>query len=151
MTDKTRVVYTETLSNPTLVVADVPALAALAHARVGGRRPGARVGVQLLWRSAALQACVLPFFPQGCKLVVDNTFTPLLLSPIRLGADVVVHSLTKVGARTAAAQVGSSSSSSRMPGLPAVHWNVRPTPPTPAPAAVCERGERHPGRRHLRR
>ncbi len=28
-------------------------------------------------------------------LVVDNTFTPLLFSPIKLGADVVVHSLTK--------------------------------------------------------
>jgi methionine-gamma-lyase len=29
------------------------------------------------------------------KLVVDNTFSPLLLSPLRLGADVVVHSMTK--------------------------------------------------------
>ncbi len=29
------------------------------------------------------------------KLVVDNTFSPLILSPIRLGADIVVHSLTK--------------------------------------------------------
>lgn len=29
------------------------------------------------------------------KLMVDNTFSPLLVSPIRLGADVVVHSLTK--------------------------------------------------------
>ncbi|MDN5865486.1 MAG: PLP-dependent transferase [Gammaproteobacteria bacterium] len=28
-------------------------------------------------------------------LVVDNTFAPLLVSPIALGADVVVHSLTK--------------------------------------------------------
>jgi methionine-gamma-lyase len=31
----------------------------------------------------------------GAKLIVDNTFSPLILSPIRLGADVVVHSLTK--------------------------------------------------------
>lgn len=31
----------------------------------------------------------------GAKLVVDNTFSPLILSPLRLGADVVVHSLTK--------------------------------------------------------
>jgi methionine-gamma-lyase len=31
----------------------------------------------------------------GLKLVVDNTFSPMMLSPIRLGADVVVHSLTK--------------------------------------------------------
>lgn len=29
------------------------------------------------------------------KLVVDNTFSPMIVSPIRLGADVVVHSLTK--------------------------------------------------------
>lgn len=31
----------------------------------------------------------------GAKLVVDNTFSPLILSPLRLGADVVVHSMTK--------------------------------------------------------
>lgn len=29
------------------------------------------------------------------KLVVDNTFSPLCVSPAKLGADVVVHSLTK--------------------------------------------------------
>ena len=29
------------------------------------------------------------------KLVVDNTFSPLIISPILLGADIVVHSLTK--------------------------------------------------------
>ena len=29
------------------------------------------------------------------KLVVDNTFTPLSLSPAKYGADVVIHSLTK--------------------------------------------------------
>jgi methionine-gamma-lyase len=29
------------------------------------------------------------------QLVVDNTFSPLILSPLRLGADVVVHSMTK--------------------------------------------------------
>lgn len=31
----------------------------------------------------------------GCKLVVDNTFSPLIISPSKLGADIVVHSLTK--------------------------------------------------------
>jgi methionine-gamma-lyase len=31
----------------------------------------------------------------GLKLVVDNTFSPMMLSPIRLGADIVIHSLTK--------------------------------------------------------
>ncbi len=64
MTDRTRVVYCETLANPTLVVADLPRLAEIAHAR-------------------------------GAKLVVDNTFSPMILSPAQLGADVVVHSMTK--------------------------------------------------------
>ncbi|MGE0560591.1 MAG: aminotransferase class I/II-fold pyridoxal phosphate-dependent enzyme [Flavobacteriales bacterium] len=31
----------------------------------------------------------------NCKLVVDNTFSPLIFSPAQLGADVVVHSMTK--------------------------------------------------------
>ena len=31
----------------------------------------------------------------GLSLVVDNTFTPLLIQPAKLGADVVIHSLTK--------------------------------------------------------
>lgn len=64
ITPRTRVIYCETLSNPLLDVADIPALAKIAH------RAGAR-------------------------LVVDNTFSPLIFSPLRLGADVVVHSLTK--------------------------------------------------------
>jgi methionine-gamma-lyase len=61
---ETKVVYTEVVANPTLRVADIPALAELAHAN-------------------------------GAKLVVDNTFTPCVISPAQLGADVVVHSLTK--------------------------------------------------------
>ncbi|MGB0592240.1 MAG: aminotransferase class I/II-fold pyridoxal phosphate-dependent enzyme [Myxococcota bacterium] len=63
-TDRTRVVYAESLSNPTLRVADLPMLAEVAHAH-------------------------------GAKLVVDNTFTPLAITPMDHGADVVVHSLTK--------------------------------------------------------
>jgi methionine-gamma-lyase len=31
----------------------------------------------------------------GALLAVDNTFSPLVLSPAQLGADIVVHSLTK--------------------------------------------------------
>ena len=27
--------------------------------------------------------------------MVDNTFTPLVIAPIELGADIVIHSLTK--------------------------------------------------------
>lgn len=29
------------------------------------------------------------------KLVIDNTFTPMMIQPLRLGADVVIHSCTK--------------------------------------------------------
>lgn len=61
---KTKVIYTESVSNPLLEVADIPKLSALANRH-------------------------------GIKLMVDNTFSPLTLSPIRLGAHVVVHSLTK--------------------------------------------------------
>ena len=64
MTDKTRAVYCETVSNPTLTVVDIPALADIAHER-------------------------------GAHLVVDNTFAPLIVSPAQLGADVVIHSMTK--------------------------------------------------------
>ncbi len=60
----TRVLYAESLSNPTFRVADIPQLAELAH-------------------------------EHNVKLVIDNTFTPLMLSPAQLGADIVVHSLTK--------------------------------------------------------
>lgn len=64
MSERTRVLYCETISNPLLEVADLPALADLAHRH-------------------------------EAQLVVDNTFSPMLISPLRLGADVVVHSLTK--------------------------------------------------------
>ena len=63
-TDATKVFYVEAVGNPTLKVADIRALADVAHAR-------------------------------GIILVVDNTFTPLTLSPAQLGADIVVYSLTK--------------------------------------------------------
>lgn len=33
--------------------------------------------------------------PQQIKVVVDNTFSPLSVTPANLGADVVIHSLTK--------------------------------------------------------
>jgi len=64
ITDKTKVVYAESIANPTLRIADIPALAQLAHSR-------------------------------NTRLVIDNTFSPLVLSPALLGADVVVHSMTK--------------------------------------------------------
>jgi methionine-gamma-lyase len=64
ITDRTRMIYIESISNPTLRVADIPALSRIAH-------------------------------DAGIPLVVDNTFSPLLIGPARLGADIVVHSLTK--------------------------------------------------------
>jgi cystathionine gamma-synthase len=60
-----RLVWVETPSNPLLKIVDVRAVAALAHAA-------------------------------GARVVVDNTFaTPALQRPLALGADAVVHSVTK--------------------------------------------------------
>lgn len=63
-TDKTRVLYVESMANPTLDIADLPRLAEIAHRH-------------------------------NAKLVVDNTFTPMVITPSLHGADIVVHSLTK--------------------------------------------------------
>ncbi len=63
--DETRVIWVETPTNPLLKVIDVAAVAEIAHAG-------------------------------GARCVVDNTFaTPYLQRPLELGADVVVHSVTK--------------------------------------------------------
>lgn len=68
VTPETRIVYLETPSNPTLGIVDVSAIANQVRA-LGERRP---------W------------------IVVDGTFaTPFAQSALALGADVVVHSLTK--------------------------------------------------------
>ncbi|MFF4358533.1 cystathionine gamma-synthase [Streptomyces sp. NPDC001604] len=65
ITPKTKVVWVETPSNPLLGITDIAAVAQIAR-------------------------------DTGAKLVVDNTFaTPYLQQPLALGADVVVHSLTK--------------------------------------------------------
>ena len=67
LTEKTKVVYLESPCNPTLKVVDIAAVAAIAH----GYNPAIRV-------------------------IVDNTFaSPYLQQPLKLGADVVVHSATK--------------------------------------------------------
>jgi len=63
--EKTRYVFLETPTNPLLRLADIAAIAKVSHAR-------------------------------GKLVVVDNTFaTPYLQRPIELGADLVIHSLTK--------------------------------------------------------
>jgi len=64
ITERTKVLYAETVSNPLLEVADVARLSSLAKS-------------------------------QGITVVIDNTFTPLVLSPALQGADIVIHSMTK--------------------------------------------------------
>jgi len=60
----TRIIYTETMTNPLLQISDIPALAKIAN-------------------------------EFGIKLMVDNTFTPMIVSPALQGAHIVVHSMTK--------------------------------------------------------
>ncbi len=65
MRPNTRAVFAESLGNPSLTVLDIAAVAEVAHAH-------------------------------GVPLIVDNTVpSPFLCNPIRLGADIVVHSATK--------------------------------------------------------
>ncbi|MEN1727387.1 MAG: cystathionine gamma-synthase [Pseudomonadota bacterium] len=65
VTDRTKLIWVETPTNPMLQLVDVASMAELAR-------------------------------EIGAKLVVDNTFaTPMLQQPISLGADIVVHSVTK--------------------------------------------------------
>ena len=62
---KTRFVYIETPTNPLMGLTDIAAVSDIAH-------------------------------QHGCLLVVDNTFmSPYFQQPIRLGADIVLHSTTK--------------------------------------------------------
>ena len=65
--ENTCAVYLETPANPTLKIADIQAVARIAHG-----------------------------YDPAIKVVVDNTFaTPYLQRPLELGADMVVHSATK--------------------------------------------------------
>lgn len=64
MKDNTKIVYTESMTNPMLQISDIPALADIAHAG-------------------------------NAQLMVDNTFTPMIIAPAKFGADVVVYSMTK--------------------------------------------------------
>ncbi len=74
--ERTRFVYAETPSNPGLAVTDVEALASIAHRH-------------------------------GVPLIVDATVaTPALLRPLALGADVVVHSVSKCLAASGAVIAG---------------------------------------------
>ena len=60
----TRVIYTESLTNPLLQVSNIPALSKICS-------------------------------KHNIKLIVDNTFSPMIIAPAKLGADIVVYSMTK--------------------------------------------------------
>lgn len=60
----TTVIYTETMSNPLLRIANVPELRKIADSL-------------------------------GAKLIIDNTFTPMIFPAYHLGAHIVVYSMTK--------------------------------------------------------
>jgi methionine-gamma-lyase len=65
ITPATRLVWGETPANPTMRLTDIAAVAAIAH-------------------------------QHGARLAIDSTFaTPIATQPITLGADYVIHSLTK--------------------------------------------------------
>ena len=65
ITERTKLIWAETPTNPTLKIIDISSLAVLAR-------------------------------EAGCLLGVDNTFaTPYLQQPLKLGADIVMHSVTK--------------------------------------------------------
>lgn len=64
ITKNTKMIYCESVSNPLLEIANIPALAKIAK-------------------------------KHNIPLIVDNTFTPLVISAKKLGADIVCHSLTK--------------------------------------------------------
>ena len=63
--DKTKLIWVETPTNPMMNIVDIAAMAEVAH-------------------------------KNNCLLAVDNTFaTPYLQNPLDLGADIVMHSVTK--------------------------------------------------------
>jgi len=64
ITENTKVIYCETMSNPLLEVSDIYSISKIAK-------------------------------KNNVKLIVDNTFTPMIFSPAKMGADIVIHSLTK--------------------------------------------------------
>ncbi|TCO69735.1 trans-sulfuration enzyme family protein [Rhodovulum euryhalinum] len=99
---ETRLILIETVSNPTLRVADLEGIARVARAR-------------------------------GVLLAVDNTFTtPRTLRPFEHGADIVIHSVTKLLAGHADATLGYVAA--RDPALAgalrvaAATWGMTPSP-----------------------
>ena len=60
----TKMVFTETMTNPLLQISDIPGLSKITRSH-------------------------------DIKLVVDNTFTPMIFRPVEFNADIVIYSMTK--------------------------------------------------------
>jgi len=65
ITEKTKVIFLESVGNPNMRLPDIQRIADIAN-------------------------------KYGVALIVDNTITPLSVSPLQLGADIVVYSTTKI-------------------------------------------------------
>jgi len=75
ITDKTKIIFLESVGNPNMRLPDIKAVADIANS-------------------------------SEVALIVDNTITPLSISPISLGADIVVYSTTKIISGNASALGG---------------------------------------------
>lgn len=64
ISEKTKMIYAESVSNPLLEITDIPKISSIAK-------------------------------EHNIKLVVDNTFSPMVITPLHHGADIVIHSMTK--------------------------------------------------------
>lgn len=65
ITEKTKIIFLESVGNPNMRLPDIRRMATIANAA-------------------------------GVALIVDNTTTPLSISPLQMGADIVVYSTTKI-------------------------------------------------------
>lgn len=75
VTERTKLIFLESVGNPNMRLPDIEAVAAIADSH-------------------------------GIALMVDNTVTPMSIQPLKLGADIVVYSTTKLIAGNASALGG---------------------------------------------
>ena len=77
ITDKTKVIFLESVGNPNMRLPDIKRIATMAQ-------------------------------KHGVVLMVDNTITPLSVMPLKLGADIVIYSTTKIISGNASALGGAA-------------------------------------------
>lgn len=75
ITDKTKIIFLESVGNPNMRLPDIRLIANIAE-------------------------------ESGVALIIDNTITPLSISPLKMGADIVVYSTTKIISGNASALGG---------------------------------------------